>query len=148
MIGNKKVIGLCLTRIQSISVNEYVSCLHTEVEKQGYKLMIFNSPVDFYNSDSYDEGAKAIYRIINYKVIDVLVIYAELFMNPAIVDNIVERGQKAGVPVVILKGTADSCHCIVNDYEDGLKEIINHVICDLEFKIIVRYLLANYYELV
>ena len=51
MVNGKKVIGVCLTKLNNRSRTDYINCLHEEVLKAGYKLMIFNSIKDFFNGD-------------------------------------------------------------------------------------------------
>ncbi len=128
MIGKTRVIGVCVTRIHSVGLSEYLHYFQRAALSAGYKLIIFNSSVDFYNNDHNDIGAKSVYEIINYELLDALVVYYENFRNPAVPDRMIDLAKAAGVPVVILKGTVDGCHCIINEYTTGFKKLIDHVI--------------------
>lgn len=47
MIGDKKIIGVCLTKVNNRARAEYISGLYKEATNYGYKLMVFNSIKDF-----------------------------------------------------------------------------------------------------
>ena len=130
MIGSKKIIGVCLTKINNRARADYISYLHTEAVKNGYKLMVFNSVKDFYNGDDYDEGAKSIYSVINYNLIDVLIILSDNFYRPEEVTEIMETAKAQNIPVILIGDTADGCYCVVRKYQEAYKQVIRHVICD------------------
>lgn len=130
MIGRKKVIGVCLTKINSISNAEYISRLYHYAEKQDYKLVVFNSFVDFYNKDVFDEGAKSVYSLMNFDILDAVVVLCESFCDKTVVDEIVANTMSHNVPVVLVNGENDGCYSIISKYEDAFKSVINHVIKD------------------
>lgn len=128
MIGNKRIIGVCLTRVQSIAATEYLSRLHMYAMKRGYKIIVFNSPVDFFQNDSNDRGSETVYRLMNYDVLDAVVIYSECFRNKAVYERIIDEAKAHDVPVILLKEKLEGCACIFNDYEDAFKSVMDHVI--------------------
>lgn len=130
MIKNKKVIGVCLTKIHEISSSEYIHHLQRCAKEQGYKLLVFNSFVDFYNNDAFDEGAKSIYGIINYDVVDAMIVYAESFCNKSIVESIVAGAKEKQVPVIMINDMVQGCYSIVGEYKEAFKQIMNHIIRD------------------
>jgi len=127
MIKNKKVIGVCLTKIHEISSSEYINHLQRCAKKQGYKLLVFNSFVDFYNNDAFDEGAKSIYGMINYDVLDVMIVYAESFCDKSIVESIVAGAKEKQVPVIMINDVVQGCYSIVGEYKEAFKQIMNHI---------------------
>ncbi len=130
MIGSKKVIGVCLTKINDHTRANYVSCLHAEATKAGYSLMVFNSLKDFYSNDAYDKGSKSVFDIINYNVIDVLVIFYDNFYDASISDEIIQNAKESDVPVIVIGAEKEGCYSIIHDYKESYKDIIRHVICD------------------
>ncbi len=130
MIGNKKIIGVCLTKINNRSRADYISYLHTEAIKSGYKLIVFNSVKDFYNGDDYDEGAKSIYSVINYNLIDALIILSDSFYNSETVNEIIETSKENNVPVILIGAEEDGCYSIIRKYHNAYKDVIRHVICE------------------
>ncbi len=144
MIGNKKIIGVCLTKINNRTRADYISHLHTEAIKNGYKLMVFNSVKDFFNGDAYDEGARSIYSVINYNVIDVLIILYDNFCRHEEVDEIMQTAQSNNVPVIVIGAKLEGCYSIVRKYQEAYKKVIRHVICD--HAITDTYFVAGYPE--
>ncbi|MBR1739622.1 MAG: EAL domain-containing protein [Ruminococcus sp.] len=128
MIGNKKVIGVCVSKIQSICNNELLSRLHMLAEPQGLKLIVFNSPADFYNNDDTDIGAKAVYDLINYDLIDCLIIHSESFYNKELCLDMIKNAQSHGTPVLAVKLKNAGCPSIINDYDEGFIQLMDHVI--------------------
>lgn len=128
MINNKRVIGVCITKIHSISYADYTNRLHYIAQKQGYKLIIFNSFVDFFNKDSFDDGARAVFDMINYDVLDALVVHLESFHTKQVGLDIIEKAKKKGVPVIVVGGRAEGCYIVTPDYEEPYKQLISHVI--------------------
>lgn len=128
MIKNKKVIGVCITKIHEISNSEYIKHLQHCARKQGYKLLVFNSFVDFYNKDAFDDGAKSIYGMINYDILDAMIVYAESFCDKSIVESIVAGAKEKQVPVIMINDVAQDCYSIVGEYKEAFKHIMNHII--------------------
>ncbi len=130
MIKGKKVIGICLTRLYGTTISNYISRLHNLAKKQGYKLIVFNSFLDFYHGDAFDSGARAIYDIINYDIIDALIVYAESFCDDAVFDSIVEGAKSKNVPIILINKELEGCFSVMRDPEKAFKDIIRHIIKD------------------
>ena len=130
MINGRKIIGVCITRAHSTSRSDFLNRLHHIALKNDYKTIIFNSFVDFYNNDAFDEGASAVYEIINYDTIDVLVIHNDSFHNKNIIDDIITKAKANNVPVIIINGEHEGCWTIFDDYDDAFVALMAHVIMD------------------
>ena len=130
MINGKKVLGLCITRIYQTARGELVDRLHRRLEKDGMKLIVFNSFLDFYHGDAFDMGARSIYDVIQFTVIDALVIHAGSFYDHSIVEELVERAKAAGKPVVVIGQELPGCFCIGNEYREVYTGLIRHVLKD------------------
>ncbi len=128
MLNNKKVLGVCLTKIQDIGRSDYLNKLHCLAQESGYKLIVFNSFVDFYNKDAFDEGAKSVYSIINFDIVDVVAVIYDSFYSKSAIDEIIGNAKAHDVPVILINGSADGCWSINTDYSDALKSVMNHVI--------------------
>ena len=127
MLNGKPVIGLCMTKIHEIGRANLVDHLHRAADKAGMKLIVFNSFVDFYHQDDFDEGSRYVYDIIQFDVVDVLVIHDLSFFQKSIVAELVERAHAAGKPVVIINGDREGCFSVKADFEDAFTTVIEHV---------------------
>ncbi len=128
MIGGKKVIGVCLTQIQDKTRADFVNRLCTACGHSGFKLIVFNSVVDFYNNDLYDEGAYSIYKLINYDVIDALIVLSDNFHDRRKYKEIIGKAKEKGVPVVVTETVEEGCCSIVKEYREAYKSVIRHLI--------------------
>ncbi len=130
MLGKKKVIGVCLTKINDICRNDYITRLHFLSAEANCKMMVFNSFTDFFHGDAADKASKSIYGIINYDIVDILVVLVECFYDKTIIADIIDSAQAAGKPVILVGGSAKGCWSIWADYSEAYKFLLNHVVKD------------------
>ena len=128
MINGKKIVGLCMTRIYDASRAQLTDRLHRRLEEAGMKLIVFNSFVDFYYNDEIDAGARSIYDLIRFDVVDALVIHDESFYNKEIIKDLQNRAKEANVPVIMLGGDSEGCYSVSTDYRDAYTHILRHVV--------------------
>lgn len=128
MIGNKRVIGVCVTRIQDSVHSRVVSYLHKKVEAEGCKLIAFNSSFDFYYGLDDDICASQIYDFINFEVVDALIILCSCFVDKSVYQRVIKRALKANIPVILEDEVCDGCITIKNEYDKVFKDMIHHVI--------------------
>ena len=129
-MDRKRIIGVCITKIHDTTRADLMHRLHHLAMKKNYKLLIFNSFIDFYNNDAFYKGAASVYDIINFDLIDALIIHTESFCNKSLIDKIIVSAKEHNTPVILLDRTCDGCFSIVGDYEAAFKTVINHIIKD------------------
>ncbi|MBO4514233.1 MAG: EAL domain-containing protein, partial [Lachnospiraceae bacterium] len=128
MLGDKRVIGLCVTKIHDRVRGALADEINLAAVEAGFKLICFNSIEDFYKDDVYSKGARTVYERMDLNILDGIIICAEHFCDNRIVNDIVRRAQEKNVPVVILNGEVQGCVSVINDCEDAFKELVRHVI--------------------
>ena len=74
MADPKQIITVCTTRIQLQDRILFLEGLYARIDKDRYKIIVFNSPSYFRTNSPSDMGAKSVYDIINYDKIDYLLI--------------------------------------------------------------------------
>ena len=90
MLNGYKLVAVCLTKIQDEVTYEFIDALYQAVKGSDYRLLLFNSFSDLYHQNVYDEGAKSIYQLLNYDLVDAVIIKAD-----TINDHQVIRGASA-----------------------------------------------------
>lgn len=130
MDKKKYTVGVCITKIDDNSRADYMHRLHHIADKLGYRLIVFNSFIDFYSTSPSDKGAKSVFDIINFDIIDALIIHTNSFCDQSVVDEIIDNAKNHSTPVILLGRTEKDCFSIVGDYETAFKQIIRHVIKD------------------
>lgn len=128
MINGRKIVGLCMTRIYEASRVQLIDRLHRRLEKAGMKLIVFNSFVDFYYNDENDAGARSIYDMIQFTVVDALIIHEESFYNKEIIRSLQERALQNNVPVVMLGSETPGCFSVGVDYQEAYTSVLRHVV--------------------
>lgn len=128
MIGDYKIIGVALTKLHEETMADYVQALHNIASKNGYRLVVFNSFLDFFKGDSYDRGAKSIYELINFNRLDAFVIFDECFYDKNVVHDLVHKAQQHHIPVISIYKQIDGCFSVLKKYDDVFKALICHVI--------------------
>ena len=66
MIKNKKIIALCLARIQDDATNAYITELHRAVAGMGYNIFVYNTCTAVGEDEFEEDVQKAVYEYINY----------------------------------------------------------------------------------
>lgn len=128
MLDNKKVLGLCITKIQDRVRADLVDKLNQAALDAGFKLICFNSFEDFYTDNGYAKGARTIYDGMDFDALDGVVICREHFCDSGIVEGIAARAKEKNVPVVILNGSVEDCISVTLDCEKAFKELVRHLI--------------------
>ncbi|MBR6752419.1 MAG: EAL domain-containing protein [Clostridia bacterium] len=128
MINGKRVIGVCMTKLHWSGRSEYLDSLRCYACENNFKLIIFNSFVDFYKNDENDQGACSIYDVINYDLVDALIIFDNSFNNKQLVHELAERAKAHHTPVIVLEGKCDGCFSINGDYDEAYESLMTHVI--------------------
>ncbi len=127
MLGNKKVIGVCLTKMNGVSCSDYLHRLHYIANRANCKLFIFNTVTDFFNNDATNRTARSIYELINFDVIDALVIKCDTFHDRTVYEPVIANAKMNNVPVVLVGDEKEGCHSVLTDYDDTYKALLCHV---------------------
>jgi len=135
MIGNKKVVALCTSRIHDSINNEFIEILNKKLVSHNCTLFVYNlcSDLAWYSQNlqwhnNIIPGEIAVFDLINTDVTDVLIIMDDKIKNKAITESILRKNDYSGIPVIIIDGHYDNCININYDYEDGFEQIVRHVI--------------------
>ncbi len=130
MIGNKKIIGLCITRIQDEASNDYVTALHQAVTPMGYGLFVYNT-CSVVDAENYEEDAQSsIFDFMHFDVLDIVVIFEEVMKNAHLSKSLVARAKEHNLPVIVIGEAHEGCINIKFDHENGFAQIVRHMVCD------------------
>lgn len=127
-MGEKKIIGVCVTSIHKIAIQRLLTALGTEAEKHGYSLHIFAPFSDLYHKSKSDMAEQKIFELIPYGRICALIIFSEMIKSETMQETLARKGLDAHIPVLNIKGTFDYTSNVRYDAESSLADIIRHVI--------------------
>lgn len=128
MDTSKKIIAVCTTQLEEYDRTRLIEGLYSRLDKDKYKLMVFNSYSDFETNSPGDVGARAVYDIINYDRIVCLIIDRTHFKSKDVFDEIVERSKERGTPVIVLNAERAGGFCINSDYSAAYEDLIEHLV--------------------
>lgn len=130
MIGNKKIIAVCIARIQDDANNDYISALNAVVSKAGYGVLVYNTSSVLDAGSCYADAQFYVYSLMDYSIIDVVIICEEAMQNKMAVDAIIARAKQHGAPVIIFGERQEGCINIKFDQETGFSEMVRHMLED------------------
>lgn len=128
MLGEMKIIALCATRIYDDNCVELISALNSEIIKHGGRLIVFSSVSDLYFGTEAEQGEAAVYRLMNYEMIDAVIVNGEWIKDKNVLEDIISRTKAAGKQVFYIGKQRDDCINFSFDYEKGFESIVRHVI--------------------
>lgn len=128
MLGGYKLIGICITRIEDESCRSFLDAMKRQAEEQHARLLVFNSFLDFYYGNEQEQGAKAVYELINYDLLDALVIVDQRFFDKELVRHMVDEAHAHQLPVIVLNAHYDGCYAIDRSCTEAFSGLIAHVL--------------------
>ena len=130
MIGGKKVVALCATRISDSTVHSFVKLLSRQLQSHNIGLLIFTLNTDLYwEEDVYHSEASG-FNIIPYDLIDALLYMDERVKCRRIGESIIAKAKEHNIPVLVLDGQYENTISVSFDYAAGFEKIVRHVIED------------------
>ncbi|MBE5931717.1 MAG: EAL domain-containing protein [Lachnospiraceae bacterium] len=100
MIGDKKIIGACIAGIHNNAQISYLNQLYRYARENDYKLLIFNSFADSKNQNSFHDDAGAVYGLINFHLIDALVIHEQSMCSSSLTEALYSQANAQGVSIL------------------------------------------------
>ena len=128
MFHNRKIIALCLARIQDDESNGYITALNKVVFPAGYSVFVYNTcaPV---SAPSYEGSTQtAIYEYMDFDIIDTAIVFEEVLRNQAVTDALIKKAKKHGTPVIVIGESHEGCINLKFDYANGFEQVTDHMI--------------------
>lgn len=129
MLSNgKKVIAICSADTCEEHSIQFLRALNETAKEFPFKILFFScfSPLHF--MEKHDLGESRIFQLINYNIVDAVIMLAETFKNDHSRNTIAEHALEHNVPVVAIEHPIEGCYNILYEYRDTLKELIFHLI--------------------
>ncbi|MER1993763.1 MAG: substrate-binding domain-containing protein, partial [Eubacteriales bacterium] len=130
MADRQKLIAVCLSQVHNFLNTGFLNELSRIAAGDGYGVVVFNTSLDFYWYQSENKVPRAVYRAINFDLFDAFFIICHSFHDDALIKEIVDGAQAHDIPVFLAGMELPGCWSVVNDYEEGYKDLLRHVIRD------------------
>lgn len=133
MFNGRKIIGVCIPRVFDQNAFEYMQVLNTAAVKRGYSLFVYQSNTDFgvYTVNQQNNlGESYIFDLIDYDILDGLVIFSELIKDKTLIQNAADKAAERGIPAVAVEYPLEGCIYANYDYGDYFEKLVRHIIVD------------------
>ncbi|MBP3611004.1 MAG: GGDEF domain-containing protein [Lachnospiraceae bacterium] len=134
MIYGKKIAAVCIARIQDGATNEYITALNRAVQKIGYGLFVYNTCSVVGEEDMARNPQMAVYDIMDYEILDVVIVFEEVMRNRTVSDELVRRAESHGIPVIIIGERKEGCINLQYDHKNEFAGVVRHMIQDHHLK--------------
>ncbi|MBD5139756.1 MAG: GGDEF domain-containing protein [Ruminococcus sp.] len=128
---NNGVVALVSCGADGFYINPFVQSFAGKCNELGLHMLWFQSLSNKYEGDAYDIGEMNIFNLINFELIDALVLMSITMIDKGpTADELVARAHEHGIPVIAIDGNIESAYSISQAYEESLEEVIRHVITE------------------
>jgi len=128
MIEGKKIIAVCIARMQDDTSRNYVEEFNKAVAPLGYRLLVYTTCAVINNEGEYVDPEFSVYDFIQYDVVDTVVIFEDLILNQEVTDELIRRAKENGVPVIVIGERHEGCINVTYDHDNDFEEIIRHMV--------------------
>ena len=81
MIGDRKIIAVCVARIQDEATHQYITALNRAVSQDGYSLLVYNTCSTVEEHAGEVAPQFYIYDCMDYETIDVVMVFEDVMRN-------------------------------------------------------------------
>ncbi len=92
MINGYKVAALCVSEIQNENTQSMIDPLYQSLLEKNWRCLLFNTTTDLFRDTAFDRGEASIFQLMDFSVIDVVLIYTQCLKCRAIVEETPETG--------------------------------------------------------
>lgn len=133
----RKTIAVCVSGFLWENENQIINGIKDACRRQNTHVLVFDSQIrksDVYTTeiDKYRyilRGESEIFNLINYKLIDGLILLSDTIFDKSVVQRIYERCNANDIPLVCANDlTADFRHHVYIDNENAMEQIVEHLI--------------------
>lgn len=125
-----KLIAVCSADINADYNDNFLLAFSELACRFNFKILFFNSFSSLYTMEKHDIGESNIFQLINYQLIDGMVLLSETIKNDEIRTSIAQKAIDHHIPVISIEHPIDGCFNIGFDYSHTMAELITHLIND------------------
>lgn len=128
MVGTRKIIAACISRIQDEASQNFVTAMHNAILGDEYGLFVYNTCTPPAEDNFRQDPQMSVFELMDFDIIDFLIVHEEYIRNQAASDYLIEKGLQAGVPVIVVGEAHEGCINIQFDREAGFSEMVRHMV--------------------
>lgn len=130
MINGCKVAALCTSELQNENTQSMIYPMYQSLVNKNWRCMIFNTASDLFRDTAFDRGEASVFQLIDYSVVDVVVIYTQCLKCRAIVEDILAAAAQHNTPVFLVEPTTrySGGIRITFDELDAFRDLVTHLV--------------------
>ncbi len=128
MKEEKKLIGICGTRIFNQNALRFISEIRDYGNKLGYYVITFSANTDSLEDTDDILGEYQLFELSKYLNFSSLIILAETIKNQTLIQQIIRIGKEKNIPVFSLDCEIEDCYNLKMNYSSGFEQMVRHVI--------------------
>lgn len=128
MINDKMVVAMCTSRINEPNMESLIESLSRGLWQINAKLFVYCTCRDLFWRDVADTGEATVYDLLDFSIVDALIICTENVKDEALQDRLISRARKNNVPVITVDSPIEGCVNIGFDQAGGIGQITRHLI--------------------
>lgn len=123
-----KIIGICSADVDD-DYNGHFHAGFTEYAKEfNFKILLFHCFSSLYSSAKHDLGERNIFNLINYELLDGLIILSESIKDEKTRQELVDRAHAKNIPVICIDHPMKDCYNFIHDYSDNIALLVEHLV--------------------
>ena len=128
-MSERKVIGVCTCGI-SAEYNDIICNEIIEYAKQlgNVRVVFYTSFLNKFENTSSDIGEMSVFNLINYDILDGIILLAQTMKDNATIDKIISKAKQHNIKAVCFDYETDKCSDIVFDAARATYDLTNHLI--------------------
>lgn len=128
MYNGCPVIALCISRCNDERSFELIDILHKAILSYGGHLLVFQTCSDLYWNTRNENGETFVFDLMDYELIDAVIIVEEAFRTKSIIQTICKNAEKHHTPVIALGDIKEAQIRFKFDYETGFEQVVRHIV--------------------
>ncbi len=139
LVDNCFMIGFCCTTMQKEPIKLVIDSFVDQItNKENYRMLVYHCFEDLYYDTPSNKGAATIYDMINYDMLDVMLVMQTNEMQKPIFAKVVEKCFKHNVPVIYIDEHCDGAFNVNFGYGNAFADIVEHIITKHNCKDIIH----------
>lgn len=129
MLNSVKTVGICCAAANKEPTKPVLDSLSDIVSaNENYRMLIFHCFGDMYYSSGSKDGESSIFSLINYDMLDAMIIIPASIHDRTVIESIVAGCREHGVPLISVDIPLPGAFCVSFDYGEAFGQIVEHMI--------------------
>lgn len=129
VLDGRKVIGVCCATVNKEPSKPLVDGLAELLkDRADYRMLVFQCFEDLYGNSRSNTGSSSVFSLINYDMIDVMVMVPDSLHSRTVVEKIAEDCRSNNVPLISVDIPIEGAYSVSFGYGEAFSAIVDHIL--------------------